>query len=156
MGEVMRFFQEVANQMPDYSRYVHFIVIIAIVVVTQGIKIPIKKFLISKIENVAIRQKVNLVFMILPDALGICASAILTVFGYKFSWEAGLMWGTCSQVIYEFVERIVRRIKTKKNDELITDTEISEDFKKARKEAEKKTEQAGKQFEELVKKIKGD
>lgn len=156
MGEVIRFFQEVANQMPDYPRYLHFVVIIAIVIATQLIKLPIKKFAISKIKNEAVRQKVNMVFMILPNGLGMCASAILMLFDYRFSWEAGLMWGTCSQVIYEFIERIVKRIAKKKDLAEITQDEIAEDFKQAQKDAEAKTKQAGKEFEELVKQIKGE
>lgn len=150
MNEIIKFFDAISTQMPDYLRYIHIILVASIILVTEGIKIPIKHFLINKIENKSIRDKVNMVFMIIPFGLGLLGSYILTLFGYAFSYEAGIMWGFVAEIVFEFIERIFKRIK-QGNGELTSDT-LKEDFK----EAEKKTKEASRVFDKLVEEIKSN
>ena len=169
MNEVIAYFTEVSTKLPGYARYIHIVVIALIIVLTEVVKLPLRKYVIDvKITDVNVRKKVNLVFMVLPFALGLSASAILMCFGYKFSWEAGISWGVYAQVAYEFVARIILKIK---NNEPITNETIKEDFeeakakaektadklnKKANADAEKKVKQTAKEFDEFIKQIKGE
>lgn len=169
MNEVIAYFTEVSTKLPGYARYIHIVVIALIIVLTEVVKLPLRKYVIDvKITDVNVRKKVNLVFMVLPFAFGLSASAILMCFGYKFSWEAGISWGVYAQVAYELAARIILKIK---NNEPITDETIKEDFeevkakaektaeklnKKVNADAEKKVKQTAKEFDEFIKQIKGE
>ena len=82
--------------------------------------------------------------MLIPFALGFGASGILYACDYGFSATAAVLWGTTSQVIYEFVSKVIKRLK---NNEDITNTTIKEDLKDAKDEAEDK-------FKQLVEQMK--
>lgn len=165
MDEVLAYFAEVSTKLPCYARYIHIVVIALIIVLTEAIKLPLRKYVIDvKITNINVRKKVNLVFMILPFILGMSASGILVCFGYEFSWEAGLSWGMYSQVAYELIARIILKIKS---GEKITNKTIKEDFNQAKDSAEQLAEnitaevkervaQTAKDFDDLVKQIKGE
>lgn len=164
MDEVIAYFAEVSTKLPCYARYIHIIVIALIIILTEAIKLPLRKYVIDvKITNINVRKKVNLVFMVLPFILGLSASAILMCFGYKFSWEAGISWGMYSQVAYELIARIVLKVKS---GEKITNNTLSEALDDAKENAEQladnitaevkeKVAQTAKDFDDFVKQIKG-
>ena len=148
MSEVIKYFVEVSPQMPQYAWYIHIAAIVVIFGLVQGIKLPLKKFLTDKIQPESARKKVNMVFMVLPFGVAMLASYVLTFFTeYEFSWEAGIMWGAVSGTFYEFISRIVRRLKNK---EEVTEETVKEDFKASKNN----TKEAEKTFTELVKKAK--
>lgn len=169
MDEIIAYFTAVSAKLPCYARYIHIVVIALIILLTEAIKVPLRKYVLDvKITDVNVRKKVNLVFMILPFGLGLTASAILMCFGYNFSWEAGISWGMYSQVAYELIARILLKIK---NNEPITNETLEEDLeaaktkvektakklnKKLNAEAEKKVKETAKEFDEFIKKIKGE
>lgn len=161
MNEIARYFTSVSDKLPIYARYIHIVVIVAIILLTEAVKIPLRKYIIDvKITNVNLRKKINLAFMILPFIFGLSASGILTLFKYPFSWEAGITWGVYSQVVYELIARIFKRIKN--NEDITTDvivddfTEIKDNAEATGEELGKKVEQASKDFDDFIKKIKGE
>ena len=145
MAEVWNFFANANTLIPKYPRWVFWVVVVIVLVLTQLAKIPIKHFT-SKIENENLRKKVNVTIMLLPIIFGFLASWFFTIWGFSFSTTAALVWGTTSQVIYEFVSRIVRRIK---NGEKITNESISKDMQ----ESVEKVETAEEKFNDLVNQI---
>lgn len=165
MNEVIAYFTQISTKLPCYARYIHIVVIALIIALTEAIKLPLRKYVIDvKIASKNARKKVNLVFMVLPFGLGLGASGVLTCFGYAFSWEAGLAWGVYAQVAYEFVARIILKIKS---DEKVDNKVIADTFKEVKKEAEDiakaidnatkvKAEETAKDFDDFVKKIKGE
>ena len=146
MGEVFNFFLSVNSQMPNYPRYVFWGAIIVVLILTQVLKLPIKLFT-SKIKDENLRKKVNAVIMIIPCLVGIGLSALLTIWSFEFSVQAGLFWGLTSQTLYEFATRLWQRVTT---DENITKEEIAEDFKQSVDSVKK----AEKQFDNIIKQIK--
>lgn len=146
MGEIFNFFLSVNSQMPNYPRYVFWGAIIVVLILTQVLKLPIKLFT-SKIKDENLRKKVNAVIMIIPCLVGIGLSALLTIWSFEFSVQAGLFWGLTSQTLYEFATRLWQRAIT---DENITKEEIAEDFKQSVDSVKK----AEKQFDNIIKQIK--
>lgn len=84
--------------------------------------------------------------MLIPIAFGFVISWILTYFGFKFSTVISLVWGVTSIAIYEFISRIMKRIK---KGEVITTETIATDIKESFSVAET----ADSKFKELVGKI---
>ena len=146
MAGLWNFFASANDLIPEYPRWVFWLVVVVVIGLSQLSKIQIKHFT-DKIPNDALRKKINAVIMLLPIAIGFAASGVLVLCGFAFSWEAALVCGGVSQVIYGLVERLVRRVK---KGEEITDETISEDLKDSVKEAET----AEDKFNELVGKIK--
>lgn len=146
MAEVWNYFANAIARIPEYPRWVFVVVVVIVLGLTQLAKIPIKHFT-NKIENENLRKKVNMLIMLLPIAFGFLASWILTYFGFTFSTVAALVWGSSSQVIYELLSRIFRRIK---NGENITAETISDDAK----ESVEIVETAEDKFNGLVNQIK--
>lgn len=164
MNEIITYFTQITSRLPCYPRYMHIVVIALIIALTEAIKLPLRKYVIDvKITSKNVRKKVNLIFMILPFGLGLGATGLLTIFDYPFSWVAGISWGVYSQVGYELIARIILKIK---NDEEINDEVLAETFKEVKDEAENtaqmienaksKAEASTKDFEEFIKKIKGE
>lgn len=150
MADVWNFFVKANALIPEYPRWVFWVVVVIVLVLSELAKIPIKYFT-NKIANETLRKKVNTTIMLLPILFGFLASWFLTVFGFSFSTTAALVWGTISQVIYEFISRIVKRVK---NGDDITNETIKEDLQDSVDSVEKKTETAEEKFNELVEKIK--
>lgn len=146
MGEILNFFISVNSQMPNYPRYIFWGAIIVVLILTQVLKLPIKLFT-SKIKDENLRKKVNAVIMIIPCLVGIGLSALLTIWSFEFSVQAGLFWGLTSQTLYEFATRLWQRVKT---DDNITKEEIEQDFKQSVESVKK----AEKQFDNIIKQIK--
>lgn len=146
MAEMWNFFTRAIERIPEYPLWIFGVVVVIVLGLTQLAKIPIKHFT-NKIENENLRKKVNMLIMLLPIAFGFLASWILTYFGFTFSTIAALVWGSSSQVIYEFISRLFRRIK---NGEDITTETISEDAK----ESIEIVETAEDKFNDLVNQIK--
>lgn len=145
MSALVEFFVETDSLSP-YPRWVFWVVLLLVVGLTQLIKLPIKHFT-NKITNDKLREKVNLVIMIIPFALGFSASGICYACGLGFSATAGTLWGTTSQVIYEFVVKLVQRIKN--GFDINSDT-IAQDLQDAQDTAD----EAEEKFNELVEKAK--
>lgn len=142
MNTLVQFFVD-TDALSPYPRWIFWVVLALIVVLTQVAKLPIKK-LTDKITNETLRKKVNLVIMLIPFVLGFGASGILYACDYGFSATAAVLWGTTSQVIYEFVSKVVKRLK---NNEDITNSTIKKDLTEAKNEAEDK-------FKQLVEQMK--
>lgn len=146
MSEVIEFFTRINVFAADYPSWLFWCAIVVVLILSELAKLPIKHFT-GKIENENLRKKINAVIMLLPIGFGFLTSWILTCFGFGFSITAALVWGTTSQVIYEFVSRIFRRIK---NGEAITTDAIKSDLKDSVEVAETAEEK----FNELVEKVK--
>ena len=146
MSEVIEFFTRINVFAADYPSWLFWCAIVVVLILSELAKLPIKHFT-GKIANENLRTKINAVIMLLPIGLGFLTSWILTYFGFGFSITAALVWGTTSQVIYEFVSRIFRRIK---NGEAITTGTIKSDLKDSVEVAET----AEDKFNELVEKVK--
>lgn len=91
-------------------REIFFIVmsIAAIVVATELIKLPVKKFLTSKIKNEPLRKKVNTVFMILPLILGACEGVVCQQIGQAFTQSHGISCGLIAVFIFSVVDRLLK------------------------------------------------
>lgn len=99
--------------------------VIAIILVSEAVKYPIKHFATSKIKNDIIRKKVNSAFIILPVVLGVLVSYIYhRVFGFGFSHSAGGTFGLMAAIFYEVFTRLFARVKS---GESITGSVIAED-----------------------------
>lgn len=146
MSEVIEFFTRINIFAADYPSWLFWCAIVVVLILSELAKLPIKHFT-GRIENENLRKKINAVIMLLPIGFGFLASWILTYFGFGFSITAALVWGTTSQVIYEFVSRVFRRIK---NGEAITTDAIKSDLKDSVEVAET----AEDKFNELVEKVK--
>lgn len=147
MSALVEFFVETDTLSP-YPRWVFWVVLALIIGITQLVKLPIKH-LTNKITNNKLREKVNVVIMFIPFILGFSASGICYVCGLGFSASAGVLWGTTSQVVYEFIAKLVQRIK---NGLDIDNEAIEEDLQDAQDEAA----EAEEKFKELVDKMKKD
>lgn len=148
MNEVIDFITRQVYQ-SGCPLYVYGLTLLAIIALTQLIKLPIKK-LTSKCKNENLRHLFNVTIVFIPIALGFAIGGLYTLIPYKFSYKMCLSWGTTSQVIYELLSRIIVRLK---KDGTITNATITEDF-----EAAKETvDEADKAFSELAESIiKGD
>lgn len=111
MEAVLDFFRSVNALVPEYPRWLFWTVMAGVVLLTQAIKLPVKA-LTKKIPNDALRQKVNLVILVIPVGLGLLASWLLTYAGYEFLYNAGIVWGVTSTVIYELATKAFKRIKS--------------------------------------------
>lgn len=145
MEEIVKFFLQVATLTSQYPRLLYYGVIVGIVVVTQILKYPFKRFVTSKILNNVTRQKVNTVIMLIPIGVGFLASWLLTFVGYAFCWETGVVWGLTSQVLYSFFATICKRIV---KGEVVTEKVAVSALKQAKDEAY----DANLAFEDLVNK----
>lgn len=145
MSEVLDFFTQIKNFASDYPNWILYGGIMVVLIFTQIAKLPVKYFT-GKIQNEKLRKKINVVIMLLPIAFGFLLSWILTFFGFSFSVSIAVVWGTISQTIYEFISRIIRRIK---NGEDITTETVKSDLTESVKEAQT----AEDKFNELVKEI---
>lgn len=145
METVLDFFRAVNALVPEYPRWLFWIVMGAVVLLTQVAKLPIKAFT-KKIKNDALRQKVNLVIVLIPFGLGLLASWLLTFAGYNFLYEAGIVWGTTSMVIYELATKAFKRIE---KGEDITDETIKSDFGSANDNAQT----AADEFQSIVNQV---
>ena len=143
MEAVLDFFRTVNTLVPAYPRWIFWGVLVGVILLTQIVKLPIKA-LTNKIPNDALRQKVNTVIIFIPVGLGLMASWLLTFAGYEFIYEAGIVWGLFSQVIYEFVTKVFKRIK---NGEDIDNATLKGDLDEANKNAQSVTDE----FQSLVK-----
>lgn len=132
MEAVWQFFKSINALIPEYPRWVFWGAIVIVLALSQLAKLPIKHFT-GKIPDENLRQKINTVIMLLPIAFGFLASWALTCFGFDFSVTAALVWGSTSQVIYGFVERLIKRVK---NGEDITNDTLKEDITEAKETAE--------------------
>jgi hypothetical protein len=100
--------------------------IVFVVVATQAFKLPIKKFLFSKIKNKTTQKKLNSLFTLLAIGLGVLVSLVYHIaLKFDFSVEAGITIGISSATLYEFATRIFARIK---NGEDLTAETISLDL----------------------------
>lgn len=163
MQEIINYFSQVAHELPDYVWWLHLVAVASILIITQCLKLPIKKFGTDKLSALiakkkgkednstltTIRHKVNIVFIFFPFAIGILVSYIISVIckQYAFSWEAGVMWGSVTGTIYETIARIARRIKSGST---VTAETVKTDFVTS----EKETQKAQKEFLELVENAK--
>lgn len=170
MQEIINYFSQVNHELPDYVWWLHLVAIASIIAISQGLKLPIKKFgtdklavvveklLIKKAEKkgkevkfslTAIRHKLNIIFIAFPFEIGILVSYIISVIAkqYAFSLEAGLVWGGAAGTIYETFARVIRRAK---QGETITNELVKSDFVAS----EKETQKAQKEFLELVENAK--
>ena len=163
MQEIINYFSQVAHELPEYVWWVHIVAVAAIIAITQGLKLPIKKFGTDKLSALiakkkekednasltAIRHKVNIVFILFPFAIGILVSYIISIIAkqYAFSWEAGLVWGSVAGTIYETIARIVRRVST-------GGSVTAETIKKEFVASEKQTQKAKNEFLALVENAK--
>lgn len=163
MQEFINYFEQVAHELPEYVWWLHLVAVAVIIGITQGLKLPIKKFGTDKLAELiakkkgkedttsltAIRHKINIVFIFLPFGIGILVSYIISVIAeqYPFSWEVGLMWGSVSGTIYETIARIIRRINAGAP---ITAETVKTDFVSS----EKETQKAKKEFLALVENAK--
>lgn len=133
----------------EYPLWIYWVTVFAVIIITQVIKLPIKHIVNKKVSNEGVKVKIGILYMIIPILIGILASYLYTFLGYSFSIDAGLRWGTTSQVLYVFGDKLFNRIK---NGEKITQSTIEEDAKSSIEEG-KTAEQA---FNELVSKINKD
>lgn len=147
METVLDFFRALNALVPAYPRYVFWGALVGVILLTQIVKLPIKT-LTSKIANNDLRQKVNTIIMFVPIGLGLAMSWGLTFAGYEFVFEAGLVWGTFSQVIYEFVTKAFKRIK---NGEDVTSETLADDLNDARDDAQDVVDE----FQSIVKQVTG-
>lgn len=147
METVLDFFRALNALVPAYPRYVFWGALVGVILLTQIVKLPIKT-LTSKIANNDLRQKVNTIIMFVPIGLGLAMSWGLTFAGYEFVFEAGLVWGTFSQVIYEFVTKVFKRIK---NGEDVTSETLADDLNDARDDAQDVVDE----FQSIVKQVTG-
>lgn len=147
METVLDFFRALNALVPAYPRYVFWGALVGVILLTQIVKLPIKT-LTSKIANNDLRQKVNTIIMFVPIGIGLAMSWALTFAGYEFVFEAGLVWGTFSQVIYEFVTKVFKRIK---NGENVTDETLADDLNDARDDAQDVADE----FQSIVKQVTG-
>lgn len=145
MAVVLDYFTRINSVASDYPAWLFWVSIVIVLILTEFIKLPIKHFT-DKIENEDVRKKVNSVIMLIPIAFGFAISWILTYFGFKFSTVISLVWGVTSIAIYEFISRIMKRIK---KGEVITTETIATDIKESFSVAET----ADSKFKELVGKI---
>ena len=152
MNDFFNFFLEVSSR-ADYPRWLLLALVIGVALVSQLLKLPIKK-LTGKIPNDTLRKKVNIVIMLVPCGLGILASWLLTFFGYNFTLSGGLIVGFVSQVVYEFVSRLLKRVKSGED---LTEENIAEIFKEAvthSKEIVGTAQEAESKFSNIVNNIK--
>lgn len=147
METVLDFFRALNALVPAYPRYVFWGALVGVILLTQIVKLPIKA-ITSKIANNDLRQKVNTIIMFVPIGLGLAMSWGLTFAGYEFVFEAGLVWGTFSQVIYEFVTKVFKRIK---NGEDVTSETLADDLNDARDDAQDVVDE----FQSIVKQVTG-
>lgn len=147
METVLDFFRALNALVPAYPRYVFWGALVGVILLTQIVKLPIKT-LTSKIANNDLRQKVNTIIMFVPIGIGLAMSWGLTFAGYEFVFEAGLVWGTFSQVIYEFVTKVFKRIK---NGEDVTSETLADDLSNARNDAQGVADE----FQSIVKQVTG-
>lgn len=145
MDKILDFFTRINIFVSDYPAWLFWVCVVVVLIFSQLAKLPIKHFT-NKITNEKLRKKVNVVIMLLPIGFAFLVSWLLTYFGFSFSVSAALVWGTTSQVIYEFVSRILRRIK---NGEDITAETIKTDLQ----ESIDTTHTAEDKFNELVNQI---
>lgn len=147
METILDFFRALNALVPAYPRYVFWGALVGVILLTQIVKLPIKA-LTKKIANDTLRQKVNTVIMFVPIGIGLLTSWLLTFVGYEFVFEAGLVWGTFSQVIYEFVTKVFKRIT---NGENITDETLKSDLNDAQSDAQTAVDE----FQNILKQVTG-
>lgn len=129
METVLDFFRAVNALVPEYPRWIFWMVMAGVLLLTQVCKIPVKAITKKYIPNDTLRQKANLVIVLIPFGLGLLASWLLTFAGYAFLYEAGIIWGTTSMVIYELATKVFKRIK---NGEDITSETLKGDLDTAK------------------------
>lgn len=147
METVLDFFRALNALVPAYPRYVFWGALVGVILLTQLVKLPIKA-ITGKIANDTLRQKVNTVIMFVPIGIGLAVSWGLTFVGYEFVFEAGLVWGTFSQVIYEFVTKVFKRIT---NGEDVTSETLTDDLADAQNDAQAVVDE----FQSIVKQVTG-
>ena len=145
MDVVLKYLTEAMSEFTDYPRWLFWVTMIGVVVLTQLVKLPIKK-LTSKIADEKIRRLVNISIMFVPIAFGFVFGGLYTLVPYKFSVDICLRWGTISQVIYAFLERLIVRFKSGAK---IDNETVAEDFIGAQKDVEN----ADDKFNQLVDRI---
>lgn len=129
METVLDFFRAVNALVPEYPRWIFWMVMAGVLLLTQVCKIPVKALTKKYIPNDTLRQKANLVIVLIPFGLGLLASWLLTFAGYDFLYEASVIWGTTSMVIYELATKVFKRIK---NGEDITSETLKGDLDTAK------------------------
>lgn len=168
MQEILTYFQSIFT-LQDGDWWIHIIAIAATFLVTQGIKLPIKKFGTDKLaekviknptdENLRIlRHKFNTVFIFFPFGAGLLVNFLISTISkkYAFSYEIGLMWGGASATVYETIARLIRRKKEEGTKETMLDDgaeefiDIAKDFAEAKNDVEKAQEE----FKKLVENAK--
>ncbi len=145
MDVVLNYLTGAMSEFTEYPRWLFWVTLVGVIVLTQIVKLPIKK-LTSKIADEKIRRLVNISIMFVPIAFGFVFGGFYTLIPYKFSWEMCLRWGTVSQVIYAFLERLIVRFKS---GEKIDNETVAEDFV----EAQKDVKNADDKFNQLVDRI---
>jgi hypothetical protein len=81
------------------------------ILITQAIKLPFKKFLISRLPAET-QKKINSLFIFVAIGFGVLIVFIYSIaFGFTFSFDAGTSIGLASAVLYDAVTRIFARIK---------------------------------------------
>lgn len=149
MQEVLDFIKEVISQFPEYPWWLTLATIVGIIGLTEGIKYPIK-LATAKAKTEAGRQFWNASIMFIPTILAFVCGWLYTLIPYEFSAGACFSWSFTSMALYEFVARVVKRIK---NGKAITNETIAEDFDEAKAQAEANTAEARAKFKEIADKI---
>ena len=147
MEAVLDFFRTLNTLVPEYPRWIFWGVLLGVILLTQVVKLPIKA-LTNKIVNETLRKKVNTVIIFIPVGLGMMASWLLTFAGYTFAYEAGIIWGMFSQVIYEFFTKVFKRIKSGED---VDSSTLKGDLDTANSNAQSAVDE----FQSIVKKVTG-
>lgn len=156
MQAVIEYFTNAVASFPQYPRWLYFVTVVGVILLTEAVKLPIKHFT-KKLTNEKTRRLINISIMLVPFILSfVCGVVYKFMLSAEFSTLACLSWATSSMIIYEFGERIIDRIR---KGEKITDETVTEDFNEAKKEVEdttknvaKSVKQADEEFQKQVNK----
>ena len=147
MQAVVEYFTNAVASFPQYPRWLYIVTVIAIIGLTEAVKLPIKHFT-NKVKNDKTRKVINLSVMAVPFVLAFVFGGFYTLIPAPFSIVACVSWATSAMIIYEFAERIIKRVKGGGD---VTNETLTQDFSDAKTEVEK----ADEAFKEQINKLTG-
>lgn len=153
MEELFNFFKEQITLIGDYPTWLYLATGVAVMILTQVLKVPFKKLISNKIKNNNLRRKVNLIFMLLPILLAIGINYGFSFLDYTFNVSAGISSGFLAEFLYEFFKTLFARCKQSGD---ITNDDIRESTKaaKTKVKAEKDTlKSESEKLDEILKRL---
>lgn len=164
MEQLIGFINSNATLAALFPYATYMILVLLVFGLTYALKFPIKliiKKIAVKIKNAdgvrildekrteCLQTKLKALIMAIPFGLGILASYVMSLLhlSNSFSMTAGLAIGSSAVALYEFVSRVLTKIK---NGEQITEADIKESAEEALKVTKEREVESKKIIEETI------